>query len=98
MSPFPLSFVFISLYGAFVVVILVFLSGLSCAASMAAFLALPAEEDVFVVLSVLYAVVLCLFCFYLSYVSWFSLLSPFLATMSSTDYFHVRIVLIAFSV
>ena len=53
LSPFLSSFIFISLCGALVVLVLVFLSGLSRTAYMVAFLALR----------VLYVVVLCLFCF-----------------------------------
>ena len=45
--PLSLPFVFVLLCAAFVVVVLIFLSGLSCAAHMVAFLAWPAEEDVF---------------------------------------------------
>ena len=46
LSPFPPSIVFISLCGAFAV--LVFLSGLSSTAYMTAFLASPAEEEYYV--------------------------------------------------
>ena len=49
LPPFPSSFIFISLCGALVVLVVAFLSGLSCTAYMVAFLALR----------VFYAVVLC---------------------------------------
>ena len=83
LPPSPSFFIFISLCGALVVLVLVFLSGLSCTAYMVTFLALR----------VFYVVVLCLFCFRLSFVSWFSLLNPFLATMSFAGYFHARFLL-----
>ena len=92
-APFPSSFIFVSLCGALVVLVLVFLSGLSFTAYMITFLALR----------VLYVVILCLFCsffvclfsFCLSFVSWFSLLNPFLATMSFAGYLHARFILSA---
>ena len=68
---------------------------------MVTFVVRPAEEDVFLALRVLYyyVVSLCLFILLcLSFVSWFSLLSPFLATMSLVGYFHVRFLLSAFPV
>ena len=70
---------------------------------MVAFLAWPADEDVFLALRalVLYVLVISLFCFDLFFVSWFSLPSPFLATMSFAgycSYFHVRFILSAFPV
>ena len=86
MSPFPSSVIFISLCGTLIVLGLVFLSGLSCTAYLATFLALR----------VLYVVVLCLFRFCLSFVSWFSLLNPYLGTMSFASYFHARFLLFAF--
>ena len=73
---------FMSLCGALVVLVLVFLAGLSCTAYMADFLALR----------VLYVVVLGLFHF----CSWPSLLNPFLAMMSFAGYFHARFLLSAF--
>ena len=59
--PLTLSFVFILLCGAFLVFILVFLSGLSSAAHMIASLVNPAEEVVFLALRVIYVAVLCFF-------------------------------------
>ena len=82
----PLSLLFISLFGALVVLVLVFLSGLSRTAYMVVFLALR----------VLYVVVLCLFRFCLSSVFSFSLLNFFLAAMSFADYFHACFLLPTF--
>ena len=59
---------------------------IACTAYMVAFLTLR----------VLYMAVLCLFRFCLSFVSWFSLLNPFLATMSFGGYFDTRFFLYAF--
>ena len=84
---FLISFPLSSLCGALVVLVLVFLSGLTCTAYMVVLRALR----------VLYVVVLCLFHFCLSFVSWFPLLNPFLATMLSfAGYFHARFLLSAF--
>ena len=52
LSLFPSSFIFVSLCGVFVVLVLVFLSGLFCAASMIAFLPQPSENDIFLALDV----------------------------------------------
>ena len=78
------------------VLVLVFLSGLSCAAYMVAFLPQPAKKGIFLALCILCVVVFCLFRFCLSFVSWFSLVSPFLATMSFAGYFDARFLMSAF--
>ena len=84
LSPFP-SIVSLPLCGAFVALVLVFLSGLCSTAYMTAFLAWPAEENIMWLSSV------CSFCFHLSFVPcFFSLLSPFLVTTSLAGFFHVR--------
>ena len=58
------SFVFILLCGAFIVLVLVFLSGLSSATHTVASLAQPAKEDVVFELRVIYRVVVCAFVFF----------------------------------
>ena len=59
--PLTLSFVFLLLCGAFVVLVFVFLSGLSSAAHMIVYLVLSAEEVVFLALRVIHVAVLCFF-------------------------------------
>ena len=80
---------------------------------MAAFLALPAEEDIFLAVTVLalelYVVGFCLFLLFLLFVRVFVfclilfyllafVLCPFLAMMSFVDYLLVRFLLFAFPV
>ena len=63
LSLFPSCLIFSLLCDAFVVLVLVFLSGFSCATYMVAFLAWPADEDVFLALRalVLHVLVISLF-------------------------------------
>ena len=85
LSPFPSSFIFISLCGALVVLVLVFLSGLSYTAYMVAFLAVRVLYVMW--LSFVYFALVCLL---------FLGLNRFLARMSFAGYFHARILMSAF--
>ena len=85
LSPFPSSFIFISLCGALVVLVPVFLSGLSYTAYMVAFLAVRVLYVMW--LSFVYFALVCLL---------FLGLNRFLAKMSFAGYFHARILISAF--
>ena len=93
LSPFPSPFIFISLCDALVVLVLVFLSGLSCTAHMDGSLSYPTRITCIRGCPLFISL---LFVFCLSFVSWFSLLNLFLATMSFAGYFHARFLLSAF--
>ena len=85
LSPFPSSFIFISLCGALVVLVLVFLSGLSYTVYMVAFLAVRVLYVMW--LSFVYFALVCL-----SFLG----LNRYLAMMSFAGYFHARILMSAF--